>query len=343
MVARRISSSLRLLALGWCCMGISITARAGAQAAVNSAAAQGLFDQAKALMAAGKAAEACPKLEESQRLDPGSGTLLNLALCYEQTARVASAWTTYRDAAALAKASGNAERERGARERAEALAPRVAKLVIEVPAAARVPGLVVTRDGVAIGEAQWGAPIPTDEGAHALTAKAPGRQAWQSAVNVTGAGTTATTTIPPLAEASVTPVAAPLAGATTPKAPPPVPAEPQPAEPTPSGLGTQRILALAAGGVGVAGIAVGTVFGFKAMSKQNDAEATCAGTRCTTTAGADAGNDAHTAGTISTIGMVVGVAGLAGGAVLWFTAPSPATGGTRVGVGPSGVTWRGSF
>lgn len=61
----------------------------------NAAAAQGLFDEARALMAAGQAAEACPKLEESQRLDPGSGTLMNLARCYEQTNRIATAWSTY--------------------------------------------------------------------------------------------------------------------------------------------------------------------------------------------------------------------------------------------------------
>src|SRR6188768_4131513 len=91
----------------------------------DSAAAQGLFDEAKALMATGKASEACPKLEESQRLDPGTGTLLNLALCYEKIGRIASAWSRNLDAAAAAKASGNTARENAARKRAAALAARV--------------------------------------------------------------------------------------------------------------------------------------------------------------------------------------------------------------------------
>src|SRR4051812_11324452 len=87
----------------------------------DSAMAQSLFDQAKELMASGRPAEACPKFAESQRLDPRSGTLINLANCYEQTARLASAWSKYIEAATSAKASGNQEREAVARERAAAL------------------------------------------------------------------------------------------------------------------------------------------------------------------------------------------------------------------------------
>ena len=47
------------------------------------ARAQALFDEALALMKAGKYAEACPKLEESDQLDPGMGTEYRLAECYE--------------------------------------------------------------------------------------------------------------------------------------------------------------------------------------------------------------------------------------------------------------------
>ena len=39
------------------------------------ARAQALFDEALVLIKAGKYAEACPRLEESDRLDPGMGTV----------------------------------------------------------------------------------------------------------------------------------------------------------------------------------------------------------------------------------------------------------------------------
>ena len=61
-------------------------------------------------MQAGRFAEACPKFEESMRLDPAIGTLLNLARCYESMGDVPAACQRYAQAEALANAEGQTAR-----------------------------------------------------------------------------------------------------------------------------------------------------------------------------------------------------------------------------------------
>jgi hypothetical protein len=118
---------------------------------------------------------------------------------------------------------------------------------------------------------------------------------------------------------------------------------------------TQKTLALVAGGVGVAGIAVGSVFGLMAHSSWNSAQTECpSASNCPQHKQALSDRDsASTSATISTIAFIAGAAAVTGGAVLWFTAPrteSPpaaASGRLRVvpGVGPgsAGVLVLGVF
>ena len=68
----------------------------GAQAsASDEAGARALFAEGRKLVDEGNYAEACPKLAESQKLDPGGGTILNLGICLRQQGRNAEAWETY--------------------------------------------------------------------------------------------------------------------------------------------------------------------------------------------------------------------------------------------------------
>src|SRR6185437_13676284 len=140
----------------------------------------------------------CPKLAESQRLDPGAGTLLNLGHCYEKNGQTASAWVTFKDAAAAADLKHRDDWSHNARERAQALAPMLSKLTIDVPVDARADGLQVRRDGVNVGSAEWGVPIPVDPGEHAIEAIAPGKTRWSQTVKVGPNADQQKISVPPL-------------------------------------------------------------------------------------------------------------------------------------------------
>ncbi|WP_080682321.1 serine/threonine-protein kinase [Sorangium cellulosum] len=212
----------RLLALA---MFLAALVGGGRDARADTAAAQALFDAARQLMAQGKHAEACPKLEESQRLDPGIGTQFNLAACYEQVGRTASAWSTFLDVAGAAKAAGQPEREKVARQRATALEPKLIRLTITAPADAPAD-LQVKRDGALVGRAQWGTPVPVDPGKHTVEASAAGRSPFVKTVELNKAGASETVTVPQLAGAPARAAAPPVSG---PAAPPPARAAAPPA------------------------------------------------------------------------------------------------------------------
>jgi hypothetical protein len=280
-------------------------------------AAQRLFDEGLDLLEHGHAADACPKLEESQRLDPGMGTEYRLAECYAATGRLVRAVALFREVAADAKASKSTAREHVATQRADDTAARIPKLVLELPATSRVPGLAVRVDDAAVALGDLGKPMPLDPGDHSVSASAPGYVAWSARMHL-DEGIESRITIPRLA-------AAPRADMTPPAVPEPVAPKPPPAPPA-TRFGGQRIAALAAAGVGVAGVAVGTVFGLKAKSNWSDALSHCRGgatDQCDAT-GVSLGGDAKTEATISTISFVVGGVGLAGAAILFFTAPRAA-------------------
>lgn len=118
-------------------------------------------------------------------------------------------------------------------------------------------------------------------------------------------------------------------------------------------MGTQKLLGLVAGGVGVAGLAVGGVFGAMTLSEKSQQQSAC-GSPCSAASHTQAVNDHSTGmtdGTISTIGFIAGGTLLVGGAVLFFTAhPSsqqPSTTGVllapSVGPGGGGVLLTGEF
>src|SRR4051812_13938347 len=76
----------------------------------DSARAQALFERGVVLMDESRFDEACPMLEESQRLESAGGTVLNLAYCYERAGKLVAAASGYREAERIADSDGRADR-----------------------------------------------------------------------------------------------------------------------------------------------------------------------------------------------------------------------------------------
>jgi hypothetical protein len=307
---------------------VALATPAFGQTPSNKAAAEALFIDGRNLMAQGKHAEACRKFEASQNLEPGIGTMLNLAQCYEATGRTASAWAQYREAIPLARAAGSREREDFATERSKALESRLSTLTIRAMSGV---ALSVRRDGVAVDAAELGTPIPVDPGPHQVEASAPGKAPWSTTVEVTGDAARVSVDIPQLDEA-------PSGGTPPPSAAPA--ASPDSGN---QGGSIQKPLAIGIAAVGLVGLGVGTYFGLSAGSKWDDAKAACRDYpyECSPQA-LDHQSSASSQATVSTVAFIAGGVAIAAGAVLWLTAGSGEE-KTAVGVGPGNVFVKGRF
>lgn len=273
--------------------------------------AERLFKEAKDLIDAKRVAEACPKLQESQRLDPRLGTLLHLAACHQVQGRSVAAWLEFNDAAALAARQKQPDREALARARAAELERSLPRVVIELPQGTAPGNVRVRLDGDVLVPGVVGAPLPLDAGRHIVEVSAPTKRTWAKTFDVGPDRTTSTLTVPklePEADAS----AAPLAAGPAPVAAPP---------PTKSGSGDGlRTVGLVVAGAGLVGLGVGTVFGLRAASQRDDADRSCAGRFCTD-AGLAEHDRARTSALVSTIAFGVGAAATATGVtlLLWPT------------------------
>ena len=311
---------------------------AHAQGAGKQAAAQAMFEDAKKLMTKGDFGAACQKFSDSQNLDPAPGTQYNLANCYEKNGQTASAWATFKSAAASYRAHNRAEWETKARDRAAAIEPKLSKLTIVVPAESNVPGLEVRRDGQALSGSELGAAIPVDPGEHVVEATATGKKPWKSTAKVAPTPGEQKFTVGPLEAAPK--VATPTPAPTTAPTPPPTTVAALPEPPPNKGSG-QKTAGFVALGIGGAGLVVGGVTGVMAMSKNKTANDACPNDgACASQAAVDANSSAKSLATISTVGFIVGGVGLAAGIVLLATAPSstPKTGSLHLvpTAGPSG-------
>ncbi len=279
--------------------------------AADTAAAQTLFSDARKLMVAGNYTDACPKLDESEKLDPGMGTLYNLGDCYEHIGKTASAWAAFDEVADEARDAGEVSRAQDARTRANALLPGLAHLTIDASSIRALAGVKITRDGAEIGAPEWGNAIPVDPGEHIVTATAPGKKDWSAKVNVTR-HQGAVLEIPVLVDATVS---AP---------PPPMYFGPRRNAEEHSDGSAQRTVGVALAGVGVLAAGAGLVVGL--MSRGEESAANKNGCNedtnvCTSQHAIDERSNAVVEGNVSSVLAITGAIVATSGIVLWATAP----------------------
>jgi hypothetical protein len=218
------------------------------------------------------------------------------------------------------------------RKRVTDLNLAIATIVFEVKDASGndVSGVTVTLDGEAFVDHLDGTAVAVDPGDHAFSFAVTGHPTVEKRIVIyegekarreriqLGNGAAIVAPLPPPATPS---------NGSTPK-PPPAKSEPPPPQQSSPGLGTQKILGLAVGGIGVAGVAVGSVFGVLTFSAWSSAKNACGSTgpsQCTTNDPNGVTSDHKTAvtdGTISSIAFIAGGALVATGAVLFLTAGS---------------------
>lgn len=317
----------RVLAFAAC---VVICAPAAAEPSeADRGLAQALFDEARQLMAQEQYAPACAKLAQSQRLAPGGGTLLNLALCHEELGRTATAWTEYNLALSQAIKDGRKDRQDIAHERIDALAGLLAHVSIDVDGTAPAD-LVVALDDVPLARDAWRTEIPADPGDHRVEARATGHTPWRLAIHVQPSQTLHVP-VPPL-EAETPPPAAPTAASSTlPSATPP---EAPAARSGTPGNG-RRTASFVVMGAGVAFIGLGAGFGIATLSNRDDANHLCPGTApCASSAGLQASDRAHAFAWGADVAIGAGIVALAVGTYLFFTAPATTSAPARPAASP---------
>lgn len=281
---------------------------AEAQTDADRAAAQTLFDEGQRLKDDGDLEQACDKFRASQKLDPAVGTQLNLADCYEKLGKTASAWINYTEVA-QDKAAGKKRASIG-KKRAEALLPKLTKLLIEVPSP--VDGMTLKRGDVEVPAETWGTAVPVDPGSYQLSVKARGWLPWRRKVEVAGEGETITVTVPELIEDD------------EPDEPDEVSREPVDKKVAPEGTSGQTVAGGVVLGLGAAGVAVGAVLAGLAHSKAAKSKDHCLpeDTNQCDADGVAMRDQAQTMQLGYVVSFAVGGAALVAGMVTLLTAPS---------------------
>jgi len=313
--------------------GVVLVALASGQAHADRA--DQLFKKGKRLLAEKRYAEACSAFEDSDRLDPGIGAKLNVARCYQEWGKLATAWRWFSDAETMAK---EAKDDRAVKIHGliEELDPSVPRLTIKAPRDADTAGIVVKLDGVDLDVAGLGAERRVDPGPHQIEYVIAGARQSKTIPAERGASSEVTLDLPRAAAAA---------------------RKRRASEPAVEAAGdagrTRRLAGLGVSAAGVVALGVASVVAIGARSDYRNAIASkCRGAADMCDAdGVTATHDARHRANIATLVSIGGAAAIAGGLVLYFTAPRGGAPSTEhalylapsVGSDGGGVVFGGAF
>lgn len=205
-----------------------------------------LAREAETLMSSGKTAEACAKLDESQRIDPRGSTLLDLAFCREKEGRLGTAYRHFEEVERVSQKENRNDRVTTARVRKNALFAKVPRLTLSVPS---IEGIEV-RLGLAsdpasmtlVPASEYGKAYAADPGELRVAASAPGHKTWETKLELKQ-GTKKALAVGPL-EKGQDPAAAASAAAPAETEPADASAKPEEPErddaPAPASAGSSR-------------------------------------------------------------------------------------------------------
>ncbi len=248
--------------------------------------AETLFNEGRAAVKANDYAKACPKFEESLKLARRAGTLFNLAQCEEHEKRFVTAVRYYKEGIVVLEPGD--PRLAPSKRQLALIEPRLPYLTVKLASPLPTGGRV-TLDGREIEALD--VEFPANPGKHEIKVLAP--KYADEAVQVD------------LAEAVHETVTV-KAGARLPDPPPQVV----------SGLGPQRIAAIAALGVGGLGFVTAAITGGLLVSTKGRVDEGCPNSVCTTAAGYEASKSGKPLLVANTIAWGMGIAGAGAGAFL---------------------------
>jgi len=288
--------------------GVALCALAGA---AHADRAEQLFKKGQKLLAEKRYAEACTAFEDSDRIDPEIGAKLNVARCYQEWGKLATAWRWYTDAEQMASKAGD-KRTPKIHALIEDLDRDVPRLTLVLPPDAITDHLAIQLDGVQIALASLGEELRVDPGPHEVTVVVEGRSR---------------------------PRAVPVQRRDRAKVALDVPTRPRPrrtaaaSEAVADTGHTRRLIGLGAAGTGGLAVVIAGIATLRARGDYqhalhghcNDALDMCDAT------GLSGTHSARHRANIATVVTLLGTAAVAGGLYLYFTTPETAPGPVRAG------------